>query len=133
DVQGVNETMSWSTDLILTVSDISYLFINLWRYDLPFPDGYANFTLLVSIEDISAPSLVFDIEAEYDPTVNENLEVLTEGFIATEIIPPEMRNETTTPTRFPVELLLIAGGVVVGGGAAIGAAVIFIRRRRSSF
>ncbi|MFX0124574.1 MAG: hypothetical protein ACFFAE_13160 [Candidatus Hodarchaeota archaeon] len=135
DVQGANETMSWSTELILTVSDISYLFIDLWRYDLPFPDDYANFTLLVSIEDISAPNLAFNIEekAEYNPTVNENLEVFAEGLIANEIIPPEMRNETTTTTTpFPFELLLIAGGVVVGG-AAIATAIIFIRRKRSSY
>ncbi|MFX0118823.1 MAG: hypothetical protein ACFFB2_03140 [Promethearchaeota archaeon] len=131
DVQGVNETMSWSTDLILTVSPISYLFIDLWRYDLPFPEDYANSTLLVSIEDITAPNFAFDIETEYNPTVNEDLEVFTEGAIAFEIIPPEMRNETT-PTRFPGELLLIAGGVVAGG-AAIGAAVIFIRKKRSSY
>jgi hypothetical protein len=123
-----DNTSTWKSLLILTVSDISYLYIDVERTDLDSGPGtdYANATLRVSISEVPVANLEFLLKYEYNSTVSDQ-EVFTEGLLVDEIKPSEMLEPTA---RFPVELLLVAGGVVAGG-AAIAAAVIFIRRRRS--
>jgi hypothetical protein len=118
-------TNSSRSMLILTVSNTTYLYVDLDRDDIGGGD-LANATMEVRITKLSLTNIEFLVEYEYNHTVSDQ-EVFTEGLLANEIKPPEMGEPTA---RFPVELLLIAGGVVAGGGA-IAAAVVLIRRRRS--
>ncbi|MFX0170510.1 MAG: hypothetical protein ACFE9L_01190 [Candidatus Hodarchaeota archaeon] len=120
-----DNTSTWISLLILTVSDTSYLYLDLRRTDVG--PGWGNATLQVSISEVPITNMEFLIEYEYNHTVSDQ-EVFTKELLATEIKPPEMQKTTT---RFPLELLLIAGGGVVVV-AAIAGAIVYIRGRRSS-
>lgn len=122
-----NNTMNWKSALILTVSTLSYLYVDLQREDDGGP--LYNATMLVSIESLNAPIMSFDLDVDYNPIVGDR-EVFTETYAASQVIPPEMINDTITPSGiFPLEIILLVGGVV-GVGVIAGAGVYFYRKRR---
>lgn len=125
-----DDTSIWRSLLILTVSGTSYLYIDLARQGPGVPGKY-NLTMQVVITKLNLPSIEFQLDTEYDPTVS-NQEVFVEEFLVYEIIPPEMMEDTSVPSEFPFEVLLLigGGGVVITGGAA---AIVYFRRKRSGF
>jgi hypothetical protein len=99
-----DNTSMWRSLLILTVSDTSYLYVDLER------EGPYNATMQIVITKLSLTNMDFDLpDHEYNDTTS-NLEVLTEDLLATQIMSPEMEK----PRRAPgFELVLAIGTLVV--------------------
>ncbi|MHA2227485.1 MAG: hypothetical protein ACXAC8_19870, partial [Candidatus Hodarchaeales archaeon] len=87
---GWDETRYWTTMLILTVSSPSYLYLDV---DRTF-DGstYRNATLEISIEDISAPALEFDLPPYIYNTTRLADEIFSPQLLASPKVVTEMRS-----------------------------------------
>jgi hypothetical protein len=85
---GSNDLQAWRSMLILTVSDPTYLYIDIFR-----TAATRNGTLQILIEKLPARHLEFDIDQEYNDTVSDT-EVKSTGLIVKQITPSEMKKAT---------------------------------------
>ncbi|MFW9855064.1 MAG: hypothetical protein ACFFFG_08375 [Candidatus Thorarchaeota archaeon] len=125
---GFDNTSQWRSVLILTVSSMSYLFVDLERE--PGSGPALNGTMQIVIQKLSIADIGFQLDSQYNPTVSEQ-EVFTENPVVSDLIPPELYSIPSTPP-FPLEALLLVGGVV-GVGAVAAAGVYFVRKRRQGY
>jgi hypothetical protein len=98
---GSDNTHTWQSTLIQTVSEISYLYFDLQRNGAA---PYYNGTLHVSILNIGANNMEFHLEQEYNETVGD-YEVKSTSLLVKEIKPSEMKKATP---GFDLSLVFIA-------------------------
>ncbi|PWI46749.1 hypothetical protein CEE45_15280 [Candidatus Heimdallarchaeota archaeon B3_Heim] len=106
-----DEEQAWQSFLILTVSDVTYLYINLLR-----DSGY-NSTLQISISKLSATAMNFQLNQEYNETVSDN-EVKQTSLVVKKITPAEMKKSAP---GFEMAIVLFS---------TIGLSIFMSRRRR---
>ncbi len=102
----------WQTMLILTVSDITYLFIDLERQVALY-----NGTLQVAISKLSATAMNFQLNQEYNDTVSDN-EVKQTSLVVKKITPAEMKKSAP---GFEMAIVLFS---------TIGLSIFMSRKRR---
>ncbi|MCK4847703.1 MAG: hypothetical protein KAT16_01620, partial [Candidatus Heimdallarchaeota archaeon] len=98
---GEDDLRAWQSTLILTVSEMSYLYFDLQRSGA-FP--YYNATLQVSVTDIGATNMEFYLNQEYNETISD-YEVKSTGLLVKEIKPSEMKKAAP---GFELSLVFIA-------------------------
>ncbi len=84
-MSGSDDLKTWQTMLILTVSDTTYLFIDLERQVALY-----NGTLQVVISKIPSTAMTFQLSEEYNDTISDN-EVKQKSLVVKKITPGEMK------------------------------------------
>ncbi|MFX0086558.1 MAG: hypothetical protein ACFFAU_12880 [Candidatus Hodarchaeota archaeon] len=104
-----NDLQAWRSFLILTVSEITYLYLDLYRWG---SSPYYNATLQININKIGVQNMEFQLEQEYNDTVNE-AEVRSKGLLVKQITPAEMKKASPAFETIIALVALVSFSIVV--------------------
>jgi hypothetical protein len=104
-----NDLQAWRSFLILTVSEITYLYLDLYRQG---SSPYYNATLRITINKIGAPNMEFQLDQDYNDTVSD-AEVRSTGLLVKQITPAEMKKASPAFETIIGLVALVSFSIVV--------------------